>query len=304
MGHIAVAVPHSAPAHAPARHRVIGSTVLLMVTRSPTRLTSNDFGASEMMHIAFLLNGSGDIRRVGDAAVPLDGDSVVTVVNWNRVVTQCARGTRSLHVILPLARLTARGVRPNPNRLVLEGASSLRTPLRNFALSLTDDSWRTNPVAEQVAERTLEDLIVGMFLEVQATSLDADELRAGLRVRALDFIARHHGDASLNPGAVADALHVSLRHLQRSFSSADTTIAETIAERRTESAALLLAAPGAKNLTIAQIASRAGFSSPFELRTAFRARFGQLPSVFRDLKVSALDAHREDHSGNFVPGRA
>ena len=153
---------------------------------------------------------------------------------------------------------------------------------------MVDTAWHPGALSETIAERTLEDLIVGMFLETEGYPMDGEEFRSGLRGRAVNLVASAHREPELNPAAVARRLGVSLRNLQRAFEEGGTTLAEEIGKQRAQTAAVLLAGPGTRGLPIAEIAALAGFPSSFALRAGFRSRYGMLPSEYRATPVPAL----------------
>lgn len=288
-------VPNPNAVHYATQRRVIGQTSLVLMTMSAMLVTGEGARTPGTMYITFVLSGNIVITpRNGPPHEMLPG-SASAITDWRSFTTQSTDGTRCLQIMLPEDRLEARGVKVHAPRFKLEANRSLRTPLRGFALSLMDSSWIASSIGEQVAERTIEDLVVGMFLEADGYSLDSDDLRAGLRARAISEIASRHRTPELTPLSVAEALAVSLRHLQRAFEQSGSSVAGIISKSRAESAAMLLTAPGASSLTIDEVAKRSGFSSAFELRAAFRSTYGMLPSEYRNsAKVS----------GSYVPEEA
>jgi AraC-like DNA-binding protein len=269
--------------HFAAQRRQLGAVLLLLMTMSALRMRgATSAEPPEDVHICFVLSGAVTLTPHRDPATRLGPGGACAVSDWGQFDAECSAGTRSLHVVMPQSALITRGVHITPARFRLDGSRSLRSPLRGFALSVADTSWRASSTGALVAERTLEDLVVGMFLEVDGYAMDSEDLRAGLRARALSEIAASHRSNEVNPRSVAERLSVSLRHLQRAFESGEESIAQAITRQRTESAAFLLSSPGAATLTIDEVAHDAGFSSTFELRAAFRARYAMLPSQFRD----------------------
>ena len=265
-----------------AERRLLGETALVTMRHSALKVVGAETpGSRGLVHIAFVLRGTVSITpKIGDVVVLGPGGSCA-VSDWSAFDLECSDSVRGFHIVLQSSRLADRGVHVRSSRFAVDGARSLRAPLRGFALSVADASWSASPVGELVAERTIEDLVVGMFLEADGHSMDSEDLRAGLRGRALVEIAANHRDPRLTPAVVAARLSVSLRHLQRAFENADQSVAHAIARRRAESAALMLASPMASALTMQQIARDSGFSSAFELRAAFRERYAMLPSEYR-----------------------
>ena len=281
----AFTAPRRGAVHFAAQRRELGNISLMVMTASALRVDGAVVGGSERVHLGFVLSGSIVITpHVGDQVVLVPG-AACSISDWTGFHAQSSDGTRCLSLSLPSGRLLDRGVRVRSGRVQIEGTRSLKGPLRGFALAVADSSWTATPVGEAVAERMLEDLVVGMFLESAGYAIDSEDLRAGLRARALAVISERHREADLNPRSVAEQLAVSLRHLQRAFEDSGTSIAGAITERRARTAALLLVSPAAASLTVEEIARRSGFSSAFELRAAFRAHIGMLPSQYREQRT-------------------
>jgi AraC-like DNA-binding protein len=283
-------VPQREPLHFAAQRRSLGATLLSLVTVSAMRMRNGaSIDTSEFVHVGFVLSGMITITPRGGDPVRLAPGGACAINDWRSFGAESSTGTRGLLVVLPEQALADRGVHVNAARFKLEGPRSLRRPMRGFALAIADASWNPSSIGELVAERTIEDLVVGMFLEADGYAMDNEDLRAGLRGRAISEIAASHRRTDLTPSIVARILGVSLRHLQRAFENSDESIARAITRRRTESAALLLSSPGATILTIDEVARNSGFSSAFQLRAAFRGQHGMLPSEYRDHHSTAIN---------------
>jgi AraC-like DNA-binding protein len=286
-------VPDSSVFHFAAKRRTIGQTTVMLSTLSPFHFTGVRAAPSGFLHIGFVLNGSVSMASGGDRSEIFSSASVYALPSWESATLKATTMTRGLDIQIPAARLDERGVRARSRRLKIDGAVSVGTPLRVFALAVVDSAWNPSDVASLATERAIEDLVVGLLLECEDYAMDSEDLRAGLRARASSLIAANHGDAELRPAGVARQLGVSLRHLQRSFEGTGTSVALQIRRNRAEYAAMLLSGRSAAILTMAEIAERAGFASTFELRAAFKSRFGTLPSQFR--------AESAEHTRNIVP---
>jgi AraC-like DNA-binding protein len=250
---------------------------------------------SNTVHVGFVLEGRVTLLpREGDPVTLEVGDACI-ITNWSAFDVTCEDGTRAVHVLVPESRLRERGVRVRTARFRLEGPRTLGDPLLAIALAVVEPTWDPTPTAVRVADRAVEDLVVGLLVESEDHDLDAQDLRAQLRRRSIEEIALRHRDPSLTPAGLAKQLGVSLRHLQRGFEHSGTTVAEVIARQRAESAAILLAAPGGAALTVVEVARTAGFSSAYELRSALRSRFGVLPTQLR----SAADGKITPESEQF-----
>lgn len=279
-------VRESAPVRLEIDRRRLGAFVIASIAMSEMRVRELPFSRAHTVHVAFVIEGAVTMTARDGGAVVLGPGDVSLISNWSLFDVGCRAGTQVLHILVPEAFLRERGVRVRPARFRLEGPRSLAGPLLAFARSVVDQAWTPTPAAARVAERALEELLVGFLLESEDAHLDRQDLRAQLRRRALDEVAARHHDPSLTPAALATVLGVSLRHLQRGFEGTGLTIAQHITRHRLRSAELLLGSPGADALTVAEVARSAGFASPFELRSAFRAAFGMLPSEYRTSRAT------------------
>ncbi|WP_394816467.1 helix-turn-helix transcriptional regulator [Streptomyces lancefieldiae] len=87
----------------------------------------------------------------------------------------------------------------------------------------------------------------------------------------------------MTPQAIADAHHISLRHLQRLLAKNDTSPAVWIRHRRLERCRLDLANPQLNARPIQAIAARCGFSNPTHFSCLFRTAYGVSPQNYRKL---------------------
>jgi AraC-like DNA-binding protein len=128
-------------------------------------------------------------------------------------------------------------------------------------------------------------LIVAAALETFPNTAGDDVRRApgpassGAIRRATAFIEERAG-ADIDLTDIADAAHVGPRALQRAFRrSLDTTPLGYLRGVRMDRAHdELRAADPADGATVARVAARWGFGHPGRFATAYRARFGRLPS--------------------------
>ncbi|MBG6239411.1 AraC-like DNA-binding protein [Mycetocola sp. CAN_C7] len=285
------AVPHGVVFHFSGRQKTVGASSVLLTTQSAFRVRGDGSTLERIatdegtLQVGFVLSNTARIGLAGGPGTLMRPGSVYAVTDWRAFDLECGESTRGLGIRLPAKRLHERGVRTRCDRFKLASQTTLGAPLRSFATAMVDPAWRPGPLSESIAERTLEDLVVGMFLETEGYAMDGEEFRSGLRGRALNLIGAKHRERGLNPEAVARGLGVSLRNLQRAFEEAGSTVVEEIGSQRAKTAALLLAAPGTRGLPIAEIAAMSGFRSSFALRAGFRSHFGMLPSEFRAAPV-------------------
>ncbi|MGK9148176.1 AraC family transcriptional regulator [Plantibacter flavus] len=264
-----------------ARTARLGRSLVMMSSQSGLRIRGREAHSSGTVHLGFLLEGVCDFGPSSGGGGSIGRGQAYVVHDWTSYNLTALESTRGLSIRVPEARLRERGVDLSAHRYRADVRLSLATPLRDFGMAIADAAWAPDPATAIVAERVVEDLVIGLFQEASGRAMDSDELRLGLRRRALTHIQERHRDTALSPQTVALALGVSLRSLQRAFQGSDSTISGTIADRRSETASMLLSATGASAMMIDELARRSGFSSAFELRAAFRARHGMLPGEYR-----------------------
>ncbi|SDB83212.1 AraC-type DNA-binding protein [Sanguibacter gelidistatuariae] len=275
-------VPSGRPFHYSDHKRTVGEVSLMETDQSAFRSTTGrDVSEDGILSIGVVTSGQTQMGRSGRTAEVVPTGGAYVLRSWTEWTVEMSDETRGTVVRIPEHRLRERGIRVHPDRVRLDGAPSLAGPLSSFVSSVVRPSWQSTAVGEDVVERAVEDLVVGMLLETSGYAMDSEELRTGLCARAAGVISREHRSGDLTPAMVATLLGVSLRHLQRAHEQNGVTIAAVIAAERTRSAALLLVAPGAMTLTLSEIARRCGFGSTFELRNQFRSAYGVLPSQYR-----------------------
>lgn len=278
-------VPQHVVFHFSAQLRTLGKISVMLTTQSPLQVLGDQVDSEGLVYVGFLMSGTLRLGLTGRTSETFGPSTAFAVPNWHAFDMVTTDMTRGLTVRIPEYRLRDRGIHVRADKFRSSAMGSLGAPLRAFAASTTNAAWRPSQAALIVAERTFEDLLVGMFLETEGYAMDSTELRAGLRARAISEISASHRARQLNPAAVALQLNVSLRHLQRAFEDSSMTLTSEINRCRTESAALLLSSPGAEGLTVTEVAERSGFRSAFELRSSFKSRFGMLPSEYRHQRI-------------------
>ncbi|MFF3751856.1 helix-turn-helix domain-containing protein [Streptomyces sp. NPDC002018] len=104
-----------------------------------------------------------------------------------------------------------------------------------------------------------------------------------LRARVLSFIEAWLPDPELSPAAVAAAHHISVRRLHQLFETESLTVAALIRWRRLERCRRDLADPAFRELTVAAIGARWGFSDPSHFSRLFKAAYGYTAAEHRKL---------------------
>jgi AraC-like DNA-binding protein len=261
------------------RTRQVGAVSIALHNLSPFKTTVSDPAADDTVHIGFVVGGSFSVE-LGGSRVRSEAPVPYVLPNWEAFGIECTQRVRGVDITVGAPRLRDRGVLVHQDDFGLLVARAA-TPLRLFAVALLDAPSASSMTITDAAatERALDDLIVGALLADHVATNTSSDFTAGLLLQATAIIRARHRDRRLCPQRVADHLGVSLRHLQRAFTDVGIGVAREIADRRADSAAAFLAAPGGPSLE--GIAARSGFGSVHELRSAFRHRFGLLPSAYR-----------------------
>lgn len=114
-----------------------------------------------------------------------------------------------------------------------------------------------------------------------AKQIDADVGGAQLLDRGMAHINEHFADPDLNCQGVAEALGVSIRHLQRAFSLVGTTPSDFLTTRRLEHACQMLKQRQDKETGfVSTIAYRSGFNDISNFNRQFRKAFNCPPSKY------------------------
>ncbi|MGH3266095.1 MAG: helix-turn-helix domain-containing protein, partial [Trebonia sp.] len=125
----------------------------------------------------------------------------------------------------------------------------------------------------------------GLLLRTSVRQPVEGEQIASVRARTETIIYEQATDPQLTPATIATQLNVSLRHLYRAFSGAESPAA-LIRRRRLERAAELLAARRAI-ANVESVAQECGFASAEYFSRAFRREFGLSPRAYRSAHRTA-----------------
>ncbi|EDY47215.1 AraC family transcriptional regulator (plasmid) [Streptomyces clavuligerus] len=160
--------------------------------------------------------------------------------------------------------------------------------LRHFIDSLHTHTAECTPQERRILDRTALDLVTGFVAEQTDTwaGAPADTPQRVLLHRVDAFIDDHLGDPRLDPRAVADHHHISLRTLQALFRTREEGIAASIKRRRLDRCRADLSAPGQAGVPIGVIAARWGFGRPAGFSRAFRDTYGISPQEYRNQQAA------------------
>jgi transcriptional regulator GlxA family with amidase domain len=125
--------------------------------------------------------------------------------------------------------------------------------------------------------------LVSLALEAddKERSLDTAELRPAVHRRSAAVIRTHIADPTLSPSKIAAMAGVSVRTLHRAFQDAGESLGDHLLNARLDVCRAALEDPGKAQLSIGEIACRAGFRSQAHFANAFKRRFGYTASDWR-----------------------
>ncbi|MEH1016096.1 helix-turn-helix domain-containing protein [Micromonospora sp. CPCC 206060] len=123
--------------------------------------------------------------------------------------------------------------------------------------------------------------MLGTHLDTAATVPTAVRQRAMLtRVHA--FIQRHLADPRLDPAMIAAAHHMSVRSLHRLFAEEQSSVAETIRQRRLDRCRRDLMNPALQHQPAYAVGARWGFPDRAHFTRVFRYAYGVTPQAYRE----------------------
>ena len=126
------------------------------------------------------------------------------------------------------------------------------------------------------------------YLEILASCLNGANLSTSvisrpdrLSERIEGFIQDNLADPALGPGAIAEAVGISVRHLHRLFSARGRRVSDWIREQRLERCSADFVDRRSSGKSITEIAFSWGFSDSAHFSRCFKLRFGVSPREFR-----------------------
>jgi AraC-like DNA-binding protein len=198
---------------------------------------------------------------------------------------QIESGERARFMVLLLPQTACAGWAPAVHALAgraLDGRGAPRIVMSALAGMLRDDARL--PGEEQ---RTLQASVTALVECAIDTSARKHTVTASAdsdaRLQRIErWILEHLAEPSLTPERVAQAFGMSRRSLYNLFLGGQRTPRAFIQEARMARAQQLMAQDSGRELPLAVVAQRSGFSDPAHFSRAFHARFGLAPSVWRE----------------------
>ena len=119
------------------------------------------------------------------------------------------------------------------------------------------------------------------FLVDCSASYDRSRTSAATCTRIKCYVRQHLGDPTLNTAAIAAAVRVSPRSINRLLAAEGSSLMHYLWDCRLQQAQTLLLSGRLPKLRIEEIAWRCGFSDPTHFSRSFKSRYGVPPRQFR-----------------------
>lgn len=166
------------------------------------------------------------------------------------------------------------------NRIARQDA--LGGALRFYLERLAGDECASAVEATFLAENVCN-LIALMTASTEGEKSAALDHGAHLTLSQIIPVLRQHlADPDLSPRLLAERMRVSVRTIHKRFEEAQTTFGQWVLENRLQACRRALRDPGQARFTISEIAFGWGFNDLSHFSRAFKARFGETPSRFRE----------------------
>lgn len=224
--------------------------------------------ADGYVYVDFVLAGS---KRILDR--PLDaGAGLVRWPSPTKVPVDWNTPMDILSVRVSLDAMAEFGVQPRSGWHPLVAEPALLGMAQRYVLDAHSNRGHLSRLARYFASRLVVETTASVLLTEQGmTGLETDPKtnRDGLYQKATHLITLHRADPALTPQGLAEDLGISVRTLQRIFAEHGTTVADEISRRRVDHAVAILKDPAYAVLTVARVATLAGFTNPAALRRAF-----------------------------------
>lgn len=178
-------------------------------------------------------------------------------------------GTHALKLSLP-----AENIRFPTTRLIATAEHD--TPAARLLLAHLRTCMQVGQGLGAAARNATVELLHGLLDD---HVIDAPHLFPALVKAAEECIeSRLLADPDLDPRAIADALHVSVRTLHRAFADREASVMELVRQRRLERARADLLST---TCTVAEIAARWHFTDSSHFIRAYKKRYGETPTALR-----------------------
>lgn len=275
-----------------------GDVGVLLLTLSPLRVVRGTWAEDDtsVLNFSFLIDRF--VRVVApDRTVLLRPGSISYQPGCTTFTTESTTPATLLRVSIKADEMRRYGFDTSSSVFALDpDARSTRAAFAfTTAFALAAESGTSLPAAAEVDgfSHMVKQLLVGAYLASSGARPGTTSVRAATLGRARTVIDRTHRTPRCTPEAVADAVNVSTRSLQRLFEDAGTTVASEI-ERARVASALELLRRRPREVPLEAIAGASGFSSADHLRRALKRREGLTPSDIRSRVTPDVEVGERD----------
>ncbi len=260
------------------------------VLRSPRQIRR---ATDEWIMLALQIRGPGILRQGGGTAALGPGDMVL-YDSTRPYEFQFDRPFRSLVVKVPHARVAPLLPRASVwQGRPVSGTSPLGRVLGAHLAAVFGAVTEVDPALRAgLLDRTVDLIALAFSGAARDFGGCGTTVQTALVARAKRYIEQRLADPALGADAVAAALGVSERYLQRVFHAAGITVGSYIRRRRLERCRDDLADPIRAGERVTEIALRWAFNAMPHFSRAFRAAFGLSPSEYRAAATHEAHAPR------------
>ena len=219
--------------------------------------------------------------------VPPPAGSVLVVPAGSPARYRWSNHSDSLHVFLDpglVARVSAEAFEIDPARVSVPPLDGLHHPPLRAAMLAVNDELATEAAGGRLAAESLANLLaVHLIRNASAPRAPARRTDGAIprrRLRAVVEYVEEHLEAGLTLRQMAAAAHLSVYHFARQFKvTTGLPPHQYVILRRVERAKQLL--QGGTDLSLAEVAARAGFSDQSHFSHHFKRLVGVTPGQFR-----------------------
>lgn len=241
-----------------------------------------DRESSEAVIMNLMLQGEMHVAQDGKACVMHPGDFSICTAD-RPYELEIPMGMQVACFRLPIAQLGCN--KTLLKRLVAQrflGESGMAPLVKAYAAALVGQRLEVEASSAELAMRHLALLLGAAMQECVAIDRGLDtEHRERMLLQTKYHVAQHINDETLSVASVASALRVSTRYLQQLWASEGDSLASYIANMRLDRVVASLRNPSRSQESLTQIAMSHGFINMSHFSKAFRHKYGETPSTFR-----------------------
>ncbi|QJU54600.1 helix-turn-helix domain-containing protein [Herbiconiux sp. KACC 21604] len=230
------------------------------------------------IEIVFPLDTTIVVRDEEREESAVRADEALVLIGARRYAVFSAQ--RSVAIAVTVPQLAVDEYVTDTGRSTIIRDSAVLGPVKKFLAGVMETPGELERLSAYFLEKLLWEMTASLLLENRGAGGIAAPA-PGLLDRAMAQIAAYRTDQSLTPTVLAQSLSISMRQLQRIFSSIGSTPSREIRRHRAELAVSMLKNPAFRVLNITQVAHHSGFADAADLRRAFEALGYCTPSQLR-----------------------